>query len=101
MGQTEAAAQEPLGTDGRLHRQHREPVLEERDLFIDNLLVRIHLIIERILVDRPCAMGVSIPFSRQSNIYLPSVSKTRPRQHRKPVLEERDFFIDNLLVRIH
>jgi len=26
--------------------------------FIDNLLVRIHLIIEMILVDRPCAMGV-------------------------------------------
>ena len=30
----------------------------ERDFFIDNLLVRIHLIIEIILVDRPCAMGV-------------------------------------------
>ena len=29
----------------------------ERDFFIDNLLVRIHLIIEMILVDRPCAMG--------------------------------------------
>ena len=26
-------------------------------VFIDNLLVRIHLIIELILVDRPCAMG--------------------------------------------
>ena len=31
---------------------------EERDFFIHNLLVRIHLIIEMILVDRPCAMGV-------------------------------------------
>jgi len=31
---------------------------EERELFIDNLLVRIHLIIKMILVDRPCAMGV-------------------------------------------
>ena len=31
---------------------------EEREFFIDNLLVRIHLIIEMILVDRPCAMGV-------------------------------------------
>ena len=31
--------------------------LREREFFIDNLLVRIHLIIEMILVDRPCAMG--------------------------------------------
>ena len=31
---------------------------EKREFFIDNLLVRIHLIIEMILVDRPCAMGV-------------------------------------------
>jgi len=30
----------------------------EREFFIDNLMVRIHLILERILVDRPCAMGV-------------------------------------------
>ena len=30
----------------------------ERDFFIDNLLVRIHLIIEMILVDMPRAMGV-------------------------------------------
>ena len=28
----------------------------ERELFVDNLLVRIHSIIEMILVDRPCAM---------------------------------------------
>jgi len=34
----------------------------EEEFFIDNLLVRIHLIIEIFLVDRPCAMGV--PFSR-------------------------------------
>ena len=33
-------------------------VQREREFFIDNLLVRIHLIIEMILVDRPCAMGV-------------------------------------------
>ena len=32
--------------------QHRERLL------YDNLLVRIHLIIEMILADRPCAMGV-------------------------------------------
>ena len=30
----------------------------EREFFIDNLLVRIQLTIEMILVDRPCAMGV-------------------------------------------
>ena len=30
----------------------------EREFVIDNLLVRILLIIEMILVDRPCAMGV-------------------------------------------
>ena len=30
----------------------------EREFFIDNLLVRIHLIIEMIFGDRPCAMGV-------------------------------------------
>ena len=30
----------------------------EREFLVDNLLVRIHLIIEMILVDRPCAMGV-------------------------------------------
>jgi hypothetical protein len=30
----------------------------EKELFIDNLLVQIHLIIEMILVDRPCAMRV-------------------------------------------
>ena len=31
---------------------------QEKELFVDNLLVRIHLIIEIILEDRPCAMGV-------------------------------------------
>ena len=36
----------------------------EREFFIDNLLVQIHLIVEMILVDRPCAMGVLIPFSK-------------------------------------
>jgi len=33
-------------------------VPSEREFFIDNLLVRIHLIIEMVLVDRPFAMGV-------------------------------------------
>ena len=30
----------------------------EREIFIDNLLVRVHIIIEMISVDRPCATGV-------------------------------------------
>ena len=30
----------------------------EREFFIDNLMVRIHLIIVMIIVERPCAMGV-------------------------------------------
>ena len=30
----------------------------EREFFVDNLLVRIHLIIAMVLADRPCAMGV-------------------------------------------
>ena len=34
------------------------PPPREREFFSDNLLVRIHLIIEMISVDRPCAMGV-------------------------------------------
>ena len=38
--------------------------VSQREFFIDNLLVRIHFIIEMILVDWPCAMGVWIPFSR-------------------------------------
>jgi hypothetical protein len=33
-------------------------VIREREFFIDNLQVRIHLIIEMISVDRPRAMGV-------------------------------------------
>ena len=32
--------------------------LPERDIVIDNLLVRVHLIIEMRLVNRPCATGV-------------------------------------------
>ena len=30
----------------------------KREFFIENLLVRIHLIVEVILVDQPCAIGV-------------------------------------------
>ena len=32
--------------------------MREREIFIDNLLVRVHCIIEMIVVERPCAMGV-------------------------------------------
>ena len=32
--------------------------LFKREFFVDNLLVRIHLIIKMVSVDRPCAMGV-------------------------------------------
>ena len=31
---------------------------KEREFFIEFLVVRIHLIVEMILVDRPCAMGI-------------------------------------------
>ena len=41
------------------HTTHaRSYASAEIDFVIDNLLVRIHLIIEMIIVDRPCAMGV-------------------------------------------
>ena len=35
-----------------------EPQTPEREFLVDNLLVQIHLIIEMILVDRPCARRV-------------------------------------------
>ena len=46
---------------GALHRSEDPQLfghLPEREFFIDNLLVRIHLIIEIIVVDWPCAIGV-------------------------------------------
>ena len=33
-------------------------ILGQREIFIDYLLVRVHWIIEMIVVERPCAMGV-------------------------------------------
>ena len=52
----------------------------DRDFFIDNLLVQIH---EMILVDRPCAIGVGIPFSRYPNIFLFSdTCKYHPPNHK-------------------
>jgi len=35
-----------------------KPSILEREFFIENLLVRLHLIIKMILVDRPDAVGV-------------------------------------------
>jgi len=40
------------------------------EFFIENLLIRIHYIIEMVLADRLCAMGVRVPFSMQPNIFL-------------------------------
>ena len=46
----------PLG--GVMAIYATEVPLREKEFFIDNLLVRIHFIVEIILVDRPCALGV-------------------------------------------
>ena len=46
-----------LSTCSERESRGSEPVQRER-AFIDDLLVRIHLIVEMILVGRPCAMGV-------------------------------------------
>jgi len=43
----------------------------EREIFIDNLLVRVYWIIEMIVVERPCAMGVLTPDFQVAS-YLPS-----------------------------
>ena len=40
---------------------HRLPgCTSAREFSIDNPLVQIHLVIEKILVDRPCAMGLQV-----------------------------------------
>jgi len=44
--------------DGPHQVHHVRPHSCKREFFMDSLLVRIHLIIEIILVNRPCAMGV-------------------------------------------
>ena len=59
----------PLPRGGLVSYRERErdlywqPIIQrererEREIFIDNLLVRVHWIIEMIVVERPCAMGV-------------------------------------------
>ena len=47
----------PADTINRLLPRASRQFLK-KEFFVDNLLVRIHLIIEIISVDRPCAMGV-------------------------------------------
>ena len=43
---------------GNLAMAGKKGTPKEREFLIDNLLVRVYLIIEMILVDRHCAMGV-------------------------------------------
>ena len=64
MGGVEVSHRDQLDEESPQKRLELEPHLrhalrpEQEEFFIDNLLVRIRLIIEMILVDRPCAMGV-------------------------------------------
>ena len=56
-------------------RNATNPVMfrkEKREFFIDNLLVRVHSIIELVLVDRPCAVWIWISISRGGGARCPS-----------------------------
>ena len=53
-----------------IYIQDRARSGREREIFTDNLLVRVHWIIEMIVV-RTCAMGVGIP-NLQVALFLPS-----------------------------
>jgi hypothetical protein len=44
--------------DAQANEVPSRDLFREGEFFIDNLLVQIHLMIETILVDWPCAMGV-------------------------------------------
>jgi len=64
---SEVPLYEPLGYQMPTHvpvrgqRVRIDPtqvVGREREVFFDNLLVRVHWIIEMIVIERPCAMGV-------------------------------------------
>ena len=61
----------PTGVGHAAAERTPHPAVPENEFCIDNLLVRIHLIIEMIVEDRPCAMGVRIAFFRYPYIYLP------------------------------
>ena len=49
----------------------------ERDFLIDNLLVRIHLIIELSSVDRHCAMEVPIPIFQIASYLRANIKQFR------------------------
>ena len=51
---------------------------KEREFVIDNLLVRIHWVIETILVDRPCP-GHHLPFGPQTRNFKLTSSLLSPR----------------------
>ena len=55
--QGEGLAHDEIGLDIIAEAIFDPAKVLERYFFIDNLLVRIHLIVEMILVDRLCAMG--------------------------------------------
>ena len=54
----------------RVRRYHGPLSPQEREFLIDNLLVRIHFIIEMILLDRSCAMGALPPIPSSSSPLL-------------------------------
>ena len=51
-------ARQPRDDRGRVQPRGRAHLQPERDIVVDNLLVRVHWIVEMIVVERPCAMGV-------------------------------------------
>jgi len=64
---------------------------KEREFFIDNLLVKIHLIIEMILVDRPCAITQTL-VSLSLKIQDPLGPVTRVKKKKKHSLEPPPVF---------
>ena len=55
------------------------PTEREKELFIDNLQVRIHLIVEMILVDRPCADRIRVRYkSLGVVVFTPHTSNPQP-----------------------
>jgi hypothetical protein len=55
--------------------------LQQESSLLGNLQVRIHQIFERNLVDQPCAMGISVSFSRQPCIYVTTSPPASLLQH--------------------
>ena len=52
-----------LSTPNTPASKHPPRYNSKREFFTDNLLVRIHLLIEMNLVNRPCAMGFEFPLN--------------------------------------